>query len=319
MGVRGYFEEGYSGDHLLGSYFNHLYELMDIRHDQLFKGFVTQGAAMINAVDWLYTRLWVDGEQLDLAKSAFSDFSRRLDMRTGVLSREFVWQTPTGKHLQARPSSASPTWSRHALGCQRIVLEPLDFSGAVTLRLGLDFNTHYEIGAGWDQTGSGSGPGEIINFWHCNRKSRVDGGVAIQAETTRSGHQLFSGLSIKTEQPVETSIVVDDKFIGADLALNLERGRPTTVDRIVVNDWARTADGRTRSGTVVSSRCGVTPAPRSKRSWPSMLPPGRASGTCWTSKSKATPRSCRACDSPASRRIRPITARTPTSMPCARA
>ena len=28
MGVRGYFEEGYSGDHLLGSYFNHLYELM---------------------------------------------------------------------------------------------------------------------------------------------------------------------------------------------------------------------------------------------------------------------------------------------------
>ena len=62
MGVRGYFEEGYSGDHLLGSYFNHLYELMDIRHDQVFKGFVTQGAAMINTVDWLYTRLWVDGE-----------------------------------------------------------------------------------------------------------------------------------------------------------------------------------------------------------------------------------------------------------------
>jgi hypothetical protein len=57
MGVRGYFEEGYSGDHLLGSYFNHLYELMDICHDQLFKGFVTQGAAMLNAVDWLYTRL----------------------------------------------------------------------------------------------------------------------------------------------------------------------------------------------------------------------------------------------------------------------
>jgi len=28
--------------HLLGSYFNHLYELMDIHHDQIFKGFVTQ-------------------------------------------------------------------------------------------------------------------------------------------------------------------------------------------------------------------------------------------------------------------------------------
>ena len=100
MGVRGYFEEGYSGDHLLGSYFNHLYELMDIHHDQLFKGFVTQGAAMLNAVDWLYTRLWVDGEQLDLAKSAFSDFTRSWTCATACSTREFVWQTASGKHLK---------------------------------------------------------------------------------------------------------------------------------------------------------------------------------------------------------------------------
>ena len=39
MCVRGYFEEGYSGDHLLGSYFSQLYEIMDINHPQVFKGF----------------------------------------------------------------------------------------------------------------------------------------------------------------------------------------------------------------------------------------------------------------------------------------
>src|SRR5512146_2522664 len=100
MGVRGYFEEGYGGDHLLGSYFNHLYELMDIRHDQLFKGFITQGAAMLNAVDWLHTRIQVDGEQLDLARSRFSGFSRKLDMRTGVLTRAFTWETASGKRLE---------------------------------------------------------------------------------------------------------------------------------------------------------------------------------------------------------------------------
>ncbi len=101
MGVRGYFEEGYSGDHLLGSYFNHLYEMMDIHHDQVFKGFITQGAAMLNAVDWLYTRLWVDGEQLDLAKSKFFGFTRKLDMRQGILTREFVWETISGKQLKS--------------------------------------------------------------------------------------------------------------------------------------------------------------------------------------------------------------------------
>ena len=191
MGVRGYFEEGYSGDHLLGSYFNHLYEMMDIHHDQVFKGFITQGAAMINAVDWLYTRLWVDGEQLDLAKSKFSGFTRKLDMRQGIFTREFVWETASGKKLKVTFLRFTDMQSTH-LGCQRIMVEPLNFSGEVQFRCGLDFNTHYEIGAGWDQTGKGGfqQSGQIINFWKCERKGAVDDGWAIQAQTARSGHPI---------------------------------------------------------------------------------------------------------------------------------
>ncbi len=245
MGVRGYFEEGYSGDHLLGSYFNHLYELMDIRHDQLFKGFVTQGAAMVNAVDWLYTRLWVDGEQLDLAKSAFCDFTRKLDMRNGLLTREFVWQTASGKHLKLTFLRFTDMASTR-VGCQRILLEPLDFSGTVRLRMGLDFNTHYEIGAGWDQTGASSGQdGPIINLWRTRRKSVIEGGWAIQAETLRSGHQLFSGFHLQADQPLTTSLVEDVKFIGVDFELTLNKGMVTTVDRVAVNEWARTSDVET--------------------------------------------------------------------------
>jgi maltose phosphorylase len=241
MGVRGYFEEGYSGDHLLGSYFNHLYEMMDIRHDQLFKGFVTQGAAMLNAVDWLYTRLRVDGEQLDLAKSAYSDFTRKLDMRRGLLDRSFIWQTATGKHLKVAFVRFTDMESTR-VGCQRIILEPLDFSGTVEVRVGLDFDTDYEIGAGWDQTGGGSQTREVINFWQTRRKSPVDGGWAIQAETLRSGHQLFSGFHVRADQPIQTSLAEDDKFIGVDFALSVKQGVATQVDRIAVNDWVRTSD-----------------------------------------------------------------------------
>ncbi len=241
MGVRGYFEEGYGGDHLLGSYFNHLYEMMDIRHDQLFKGFVTQGAAMLNAVDWLYTRLSIDGEQLDLATSSFEDFSRKLDMREGVLTRRFVWNTRSGKHLKLTFVRFTDMHSTR-VGCQRIVLEPLDFSGTVQVRAGLDFDTHYEIGAGWDQTGGGSRPGEVINFWQTRRKGPVDAGWAIQAETLRSGHQLFSGFTVHADQPIQTTPVEDAKFIGVDFTLNVERAVASTVDRIVVNEWAQTRD-----------------------------------------------------------------------------
>jgi hypothetical protein len=64
-----------------------------------------------------------------------------------------VWQTATGKHLKVTRSSASPTCSRPASAASGSSCEPLDFSGTVEVRVGLDFNTHYEIGAGWDQTG----------------------------------------------------------------------------------------------------------------------------------------------------------------------
>ncbi len=241
MGVRGYFEEGYSGDHLLGSYFNHLYEMMDIRHDQLFKGFVTQGAAMVNAVDWLYTRLRVDGEQLDLARSRFSGFTRRLDLRRGLLTRELVWETASGKRLKLTFVRFTDL-RRTRRGCQRILLEPLDFSGTVQVCCGLDFDTHYEIGAGWDQTGSSVERAQHINFWRCERKGAVGDGWAIQAHTLRSGHRLFSSFRLDSDQALRPAPVERDKFIGVDLELSVRAGVPTRLDRVVVNEWRKTED-----------------------------------------------------------------------------
>jgi maltose phosphorylase len=241
MGVRGYFEEGYSGDHLLGSYFNHLYEMMDIRHDQVFKGFITQGAAMISTVDWLYTRLWVDGEQLDLAKSKFSGFIRQLDMRRGILTREFTWETASGKQLLVTFTRLTNMQSTR-VGCQRITVKPLNFSGEVKIRCGLDFNTHYEIGAGWDQTvkGGGQRSGQIINFWTCTRKGPAGDGWAIQAQTARSGHQLFSSFRLQSKQALNPALVEEEKLIGVDFVLTVQQGVAATVDKVVVNDWDKT-------------------------------------------------------------------------------
>jgi len=243
MGVRGYFEEGYGGDHLLGSYFNHLYELMDIRHDQLFKGFVSQGAAMINAVDWLFTRIRVGGELLDLARSKFSGFTRKLDMRRGTLAREFTWETATGKRIQVAFLRFTDLESTH-VGCQRITVTALNFSGPIQFRCGLDFDTHYEIGAGWDQTGKGGSQrsDRVINFWSCDRRGAAGEGWAIQAHTARSGHRLFSSFRLHSNQALTPSLVEDQKFIGVDFVLDARQGVAATVDRVVVNEWQKTPD-----------------------------------------------------------------------------
>ena len=87
MGVRGYFEEGTTCDTLLGSYFNGIYENGRKEENTAYKGIVTRTHFMVNSVDWLYTRISLDGEQLDMKTAQMKSFIRTLDMRTGVLTR----------------------------------------------------------------------------------------------------------------------------------------------------------------------------------------------------------------------------------------
>ena len=143
MGVRGYFEEGYSGDRLIGNYFNGLYEEIPVIQPAAYKGMISKSRFMVNTIDWLYTRIQLDGEILDLAQSKFSQFRRVLDFRSGTLCREFIWQTQSGKLLKVvfwrLLSMVEPN-----LGCQRITLTPLNFSGSVKVQSGLDFSPIHE-------------------------------------------------------------------------------------------------------------------------------------------------------------------------------
>ncbi|HTA16379.1 MAG TPA: family 65 glycosyl hydrolase, partial [bacterium] len=94
MGVRGYFDEGYGGDRHVGSYINGVYEARKI--PKSYKGISTSGNYMVNTLDWLYTRISVGAEVLDLDASKYSGFKRTLDMRTGVVTREFTWAPKAG-------------------------------------------------------------------------------------------------------------------------------------------------------------------------------------------------------------------------------
>lgn len=53
MGIRGYFEEGYSGESLTGSYINGVYEKkkVDSLHYKDISDCIT---FMVNTIDWLY-------------------------------------------------------------------------------------------------------------------------------------------------------------------------------------------------------------------------------------------------------------------------
>jgi maltose phosphorylase len=226
MGVRGYFEEPYSGSSLRGSYLNGVYEETPINHPQYFKGLAKRLCFMVNNVDWLHTRLGVDGEWLDLAVSDIRDFERRLDLRQGTLTRTFTWRTTTDKELRL-------TFIRFVsmvnanLGCLRLTLEPLNFSGAVEVETGLDFSIPYEL--------------EQQNFWHCPCSKALANGAAILGQTRSSGQQVFSAFAIQSAQALTPRLIQKEQFIGQHFTLALEQGQACSFDKLAVNHAERQA------------------------------------------------------------------------------
>jgi len=220
MGVRGYFDEGYSGDRLVGSYFNGVFEEGQAIPSGNYKGMVTRTCFMVNTVDWLYTRITIDGETLDIAKSNVKDFTRCLDMKKGILTREFVWNTSSGKSVKISfvrfLSMTNPK-----LGCQRVSLEPVNFSGKVNIRIALDFSIIHE------SCGK--------NLWSCPKKGKEGNIIGILGKTSKSGHMLFSACRIHTSSPKEMQLVEDEKFIGIDFIMDLKQGMNSSFEKMVVN------------------------------------------------------------------------------------
>lgn len=218
MGVRGYFEEGYSGDKLQGSYLNGIYE-ENITEKSAYKGISNRGTFMVNGVDWLYTRLELDGEELDLARSKISSFKRRLDMKTGVLTREFLWYTKTGKELRVE-FSRFLSMITPRLGCQRITLEPVNFSGKIAVKAGLDFSPIHET--------------MQRSLWDCLKQGISDGVTGSLGRTKSSGQMVYAGFKIQSKQPLDYTYVEKDKlnYLGFDIAL--DKGKGTCFDRTAV-------------------------------------------------------------------------------------
>ena len=248
MGVRGYFDEGYGGDSLVGSYFNGVFEEGVIRHPHCYPGMIERSTFIVNTVDWLHTRIRLGKERLDLSHSSVSRFVRRLDLKTGVLAREFIWTTGGGKKLRVKflrfVSMASPN-----LGAQRVIFEPLNFSGRVTVQVGLDFRVIHEE----------SGRPEFCEV----RKQKFGGGLwAILARTEKSGHRVFSSLRLSSGDRINPAPVDEPNFIGCRFALRLSVGKQTGFDRVVVNYAERRTDRTNRQvwdhGMKLARRLGRT-------------------------------------------------------------
>jgi len=90
MGMRGDFEEGYSGDSLQGIYLGGVWYPDKTRVGWWKNGYPKYFGKVVNAVNFIKLPIEINGEAIDLAKDKISDFVLDLDMKQAVLNRSFV-------------------------------------------------------------------------------------------------------------------------------------------------------------------------------------------------------------------------------------
>ncbi|WP_193596721.1 glycoside hydrolase family 65 protein [Microbacterium sp. YJN-G] len=112
LGLRGNHVEG-RGAHEHGTFINGLHETWPIRHAEQAYGFAEVGQTIVNAPDAKVMRVYIDDEPLTFGETEIHEYSRVLDMRTGVLERTVVWVTPSGKRVRMRDERMVSFDERH--------------------------------------------------------------------------------------------------------------------------------------------------------------------------------------------------------------
>ena len=173
FGQRANFEEGYSGDHMLGSYVGGVYYPDRTKVGWWKNGYPEYFAKVLNATNWTRTDILVNGQALDLnAAKSIDGFKRVLDMRRGLLQRTCTVELQDGAKIKLETerfiSMASP--NRAAI---EVRVTPLHGVKTVEVQPMLDGDVSNED-SNWDDS-----------FWrHEGHESQVTQGTSVLWNTT---------------------------------------------------------------------------------------------------------------------------------------
>ena len=115
-----------------GTFINGLHESWPIQHAETAYGFATTGQTIVPAPDPRRFHLYVDDENLNLEKADLVDYERRLDFRTGRLSRDLVWRLPSGVVVRVT-STALVSFDHRHLVAVRYRVEMLEGSAPIVV------------------------------------------------------------------------------------------------------------------------------------------------------------------------------------------
>lgn len=226
MGQRANFEEQYSGDSLQGSYVGGIYYPDPTKVGWWKNGYPDYFAKVLNSVNWIGIDVYVNGEQLDLAKCTTLDFTRTLDMKEGLLKRSFVAKLKNGNEISVE-ACRFVSMERSEVGAIEFTVKALNFSGTITFEPYINGKV-YNQDANYDEI-----------FWdEVAQDSFVDGGV-VTTKTKKLDFHVSSAMKNeirKNRKPIDSDSAasVSPMYAGQSYEVDIREGDTVQIHKYAV-------------------------------------------------------------------------------------
>ncbi|PWD51653.1 family 65 glycosyl hydrolase [Serinibacter arcticus] len=239
LGLRGNLEEG-RDSYAHGTFVNGFHEIWPIHHAEEAFGFAKVGQTIVNAPDAKIMRLYVDDEPLLLTVADLESYERSLSFRDGVLTREIVWRTPSGKRVHLRTRRMVSFAERH-LAVMDYEITMLDHDAPVAVSCQIlnrqDGQDEYFVKAA--AMGSGFDPRRAANLQGRILQPSVawegDGRSVLGYRVTTSGMTLAVAAdhTIETTDSYEVRSSVEDDLAKQVFRIAATRGTTTRITKVV--------------------------------------------------------------------------------------
>lgn len=225
MGLRGFFEEAYSGDSLQGTYLAGVYYPDKTKVGWWKNGFTKSFAKVVNSTNWVGVNIKINDLVFDLNRCNIEKFNMTLDMKTGLLTRNVVAKDRNGNVTRFEFKRFLSMDNRN-IACISISAQPQNYDGTIVFEPFLD----------GDVINEDSNYGE--HFWK-EISSKSDKNISsLTMETYKTDFRSCSAMSVKVlsggeEIPVEKVSILNKKYAGQRTELNVKRGSTVELQKFV--------------------------------------------------------------------------------------
>ncbi|MBA3021852.1 glycosyl hydrolase family 65 protein [Propionicimonas sp.] len=241
LGLRGNHEEGDSDAYAHGTFVNGFHETWRIRHAEEAFAFAKTGQTIVNVPDAKTINLSVDGETLQLSTAKLESFQRSLDFRDGILHRDLIWITTSGKRVAVQ-STRMVSFTRRNLAVMTFNVTVLDDNADVVInsevrnRQDESPDPHSRV-VGFDPRKAASFENRVLLS---QLQYEEQGRMCFAYRTAQSG----LGLAVCVDHEVFTANTVSvESRLNSDLGRRTYRVRAEAGQPILVVKWVAYTDG----------------------------------------------------------------------------